>query len=351
MTGTAPAYPAYVSDHGFAEQCTATPGEVEGATVFAFALRIVDTARAQATIDRFLNQPSAGAVRYELLGELALVSFLSADKLICGSEAIGWQPDREAAFWLPLIARGPAHLSDRLVFWMPFIAISVAQGMITGREVWGFRKELGEIDVPAIDADPLHFEAQAMVFDPLANSTQGKIAPLVTVDGPGEPGGLAQVWDDLETAGRAAYDLWQGAGGFKLDGGLIVDTIGHLLRGEVELVNLKQFRDAFDSTLACYQALIEGPCTVTRFGGAGLLPPGFTARIPDWASHRIAWHLGLPMTETIPVEFGSWVKMDFTAAAGREVWRASAGNEPPPPPPGGCLNLGGLLRRLFAGSR
>ena len=51
----------------------------------------------------------------------------------------------------------------------------------------------------------------------------------------------------------------------------------------------------------------------------------------------------------IPVVFASWVKMDFEASNGREVWKATGSGEPPAPP--GCLNLPALFRRLFAGSR
>jgi hypothetical protein len=346
MTTTATSYPPYVPTLGYAEQCSPPPGLVSGAHVSCFALKMANKGRAQAMVDHFLNDPVSGAVRYKVLGELVFVTFTYADSLTSLSEEVGWQPDYETAFWLPLVATGPAGMSDRLVFWMPYIAISVPEGMVTGREIWGFPKQVGEIDRPQPNADPQTYESRALVYDPLARTTKGRIEPLVTITGP--LGAREPVWSDLESMMRGLHDLWAGGGPGLGPGGdieLTIDTLAHLLMGEVELVNLKQFRDAMDPTRACYQALIEGPCTIRKLHGAGLLPEGFTARIPDWASHRIGYHLGLPMTETLPVEYGLWVSMDFSAEAGREVWKASAGSEPPAQPAPGCLNLLRFLRK------
>lgn len=330
-------YPTYVDDLGYGQQCTSAPGEIAGATTCAFALKVTDRAALQATVDKFLNAPANGAVTYALLGEVVFVSFMHADRLTCGVEQIGWQPDYESAFWVPLLARGPSGALDRLVFWMPYVVISVAQGMITGREIWGFRKEVGAVTVPDLEQAQLEFTASAVVFDPLDNQLPGKIERLITVTGPGPQDGLAALWHDVESMARGFDEVWTHNGPLATDGGLILSTLEHLIEGEVPLVNLKQFRDAADPTLACYQALIEGPTKVRKLYGAGLFPRGFTATIPTWASHNIAQSLGLPTAAPIPVEFGTWVKMDFAALPGREVWRAAPGEEPPPPP--GCLSL------------
>jgi hypothetical protein len=233
-------------------------------------------------------------------------------------------PDYEAAFWVPLVGRGPGETGERLVFWMPFIFISVPEGMVTGREVWGFRKQVASIDVPASDAHPMVFQARANVYDPMARDTEGRIEPVVTIEGPGNPGGLKEVWGDIRSAAHAVADLWTGgAGSFVLQhGGLLKDIVKHLLKAEVEMVNLKQFRDAADSSNACYQAVIEGPCKIQKLYSGGLLPEGFQATIPNWESHQIPHHLGLPVGQPIPVQFGTWVHMDFSANAGREVWKA-----------------------------
>jgi hypothetical protein len=351
MTMADTAYPPYVSTLGYAEQCSPAPGLILGAMCYAFAYKVTDTARLQATVDHFLNEPPGGKVTYKLLGELVFNTFLHAEKLTSGAEAIGWQPDYEAAFWVPLHASGPEPGDDRLVFWMPYVALSVSEGMVTGREIWGFPKQVGEVDVATVDGATMRFESRAMVYDPLATETQGRVEPLVTVTGPAKAGGLVADWDSITGAMSGMHDLWTGGDdGFRLGSGFFLNTLDEVIHGEVALVNLKQFRDAWDSTKACYQALIEGPCKVQSLRGGGLLPEGFSATIPDWASHRIAYHLGLPMEEAIPAVFGTWVAMDFAAMPGREVWKNHGGSEPPPPA-SGCLNLPALLRKLFGGGR
>ena len=343
-------YPAYVPTLGFAEQCSPAPGIVQGALTNAFALKVTDPARLQATVDHFLNAPTKGAVNHTVLGELIFVTFMHADRLTSGGEVTGWQPDDEMAFWVPLLVRGPAGQPDRIRMWMPYITISVSEGMTTGREIWGFFKQTGAVAVADHAADPMVFTAQALIYDPLATTSQGRVEPLVTITGPGQSGGIEAHWHDLESFARGMHELWASSQPEipKGDGGLLLDTLEHLLLGQVEVVNLKQFRDAADSNLACYQALIEGPCTIKALHGGGLLPAGFTATINNWASNPIAAYLGLPTSGPIPVVFASWVKMDFNAENGREVWKAEGSGEPPAP---GCLNLASLYRKLFGGSR
>jgi hypothetical protein len=345
-------YPRYVSTLGYAEQCSPAPGAVLGATTYAFAYHVEDLGRLQATVDHFLNEPAGGEVTYTVLGPLIFNSFLHAEKLTSTVEQIGWQPDDEMAFWVPLYAQGPGPGRDRLVFWMPYIVISVSEGMTTGREIWGFFKQTGDTDIPAKSDPALNFQSRALVYDPLASTTEGRVEPLVSVSGPGKKGGLVAEFDSIAGMMKGFHELWSGGpeGLPTGNGGFILNTLEHLLRGEVELVNLKQFRDAWDSSKACYQAIIEGPCTITALRGAGLLPEGFSATIPDWASHRIAYHLGLPLSGPIPAVFGTWVEMDFLASPGREVWKNHGGTEPPAPP-AGCINLPALLRKLLGGSR
>ncbi len=344
-------YPAYVPTLGFAEQCSPVPGIISGAMTNAFALKVANPAQLQATVDHFLNAPTHGAARYTVLGELIFVTFMHADRLTSGGEVNGWQPDDEMAFWVPLLVRGPTGQPDRIRMWMPYITISVSEGMTTGREIWGYFKQTGDVTVANHSADPMVFTAQALIYDPLASTSQGRTEPLVTITGPSEAGGLEALWHDVESFARGMHELWQGAHAQvpSGDGGLILDTLEHLLAGQVEVVNLKQFRDAADSTLACYQALIEGPCTIKALHGGGLLPAGSSATIANWASNPIASYLGLPTSGPIPVVFASWVKMDFEASNGREVWKATGSGEPSAPP--GCLNLPALFRRLFAGNR
>lgn len=317
--------PAYVSTYGYGEQVAQVPGLVYDATTYMFALESADPAATQKTVDHFLNAPAGGAVHYEVLGSHVFVSFLAA-RLTSIPQAIGWIPDHEAAFWVPLLGTtGPDRANPRLLWWNPYLVLDNGVGVVTGREVWGFRKETGAVTMPAAAADPMRFAADALVYDPLAAATEGRHETLIAIESDGTLGSLDVAWHDMKAAWREVRDMWEvrqeleemGVSSLKLLCSILDDLRHH----QVGIVNLKQFRDAEDSTKACYQAIIEGPCTVKEFRGAGPLAGEFRVTIPEWQSHRIVSALGLPGSE-FTAEFGWWVKMDFTADAGRAVWTA-----------------------------
>ena len=317
--------PDYVSTYGYGEQVAEVPGLVYDATTYMFALESTDAAATQATVDHFLNAPAGGAVDYRVLGAHVFLSFLEA-KLTSIPEAIGWIPDHEAALWVPLLGTtGAERGNPRVVWWNPYLVLDNGVGTLTGREVWGFRKEIGSVSMPAESSDPMRFEARALVYDPLSRDTMGRQEVLLAVERDGERGALHAAWHDMKAAWREVRDLWETRQELeKMDVNvlaLLCDIVEQLAHHQVGIVNLKQFRDAENSKKACYQAIIEGPCTVERFHGAGPLAGEFRVTIPEWQSHRIVGALGLPGSE-LTAEFGWWVAMDFTADTGKAVWTA-----------------------------
>jgi hypothetical protein len=323
--------PDYVSDHGHGEICYEAPLAIDGVTTFAFALH-ADHQALQALVDSQLNAAAHGAVSYEVVGHSALLTFLSAEHCTSASEAVGWLSDREAAFWLLLIekrATGPA----RLVYWIPYLLIDAMSGMVTGREVWGYRKSLGTIDLPTAPESPAQFIASTVIFSSFSAETRGENAALVTVRGPGPIGPLEPAWRDLADTFREIEGMVrEGFSELDMSDWLNAVTVAEgLVRlattRRVPVINLKQFRDVRDSTKACYQALVECPCELVRLTGAGPLPGNFTAAILSCASHPIVADLGLGapapngMTE-LPVRFAFWVKMDFRTLDGNVIWQA-----------------------------
>jgi hypothetical protein len=324
--------PDYVSDHGHGEICYQVPLAINGVTTYAFALH-ADHQALQALVDSQLNAAPNGAVRYEVVGHSVLLTFLSAEHCTSVSETVGWLSDREAAFWLLLVekrASGPA----RLVYWIPYLLIDAMSGMVTGREVWGYRKSLGTIDSPTAPESPAQFTASTIVFNTLSAATRGENAALVTVRRDGAIGPLEPVWRDLgDTFKQIERMIREGFNEFEMSDWLNAVTVAEgLVRlaatRRVPVINLKQFRDVRDSTKACYQALVECPCELVRLTGAGPLPGNFTAAIRSCASHPIVADLGLGtpvpngVTE-LPVRFAFWVNMDFQTLDGSVIWEAT----------------------------
>ncbi len=318
-------YPPYVDDLGHGLQVPQIPAACDGATIMTFAVQGTQDSM-QALVDKFLNAPAGGAVTYDVIGSALMLTYSLTQRQFSVPEQAGYTPDYETAFWIPLFARNAdGSRPDRITFWIPYLFISGPMGMVTGREVWGFRKEIGDISMPTDPGHAAQFTAKAIVFDPLANTSPGTMETVVQVKRDGTLGPLEETIKDIEDFFKLVLDFW-GKGASKLPVNrleLLVDVVKMLAAYNVPVVNLKQFRDAQDSTRACYQALIESPCTPTHFYGGGLLSGDYVLTLADYPSHQIAHDLGLPARTPIPVLFSSWCRLDFTAGAGVEVWKAA----------------------------
>jgi hypothetical protein len=316
-------YPKYVDDLGHGQVAAQPPGYINNATSYCFGFDI-DAAKAQKTVDYFLNEPAAGAVTYSVLGSTAMVTFMRAEKLLC-AQVVGWLPDSECAFWLPLVGRTGKDGPERFVMWNPYLAIDNSEGMVTAREAWGWRKFLGTVTMPD-PGSPARFEATGRIYKTFNQDTEGVDETLVVLQQDAVLQLGEAVWLDLGAAFKAFMSMWTGgqpvlkAHGFEL----MIDLWKHFGGGRrnVPMVNLKQFRDAADFTRACYQAIIESSCTVVGEAKGGPLLGKYRLHITECASHRINEDLGI--AQDAESTFGAWVTMSFTADAGVEVWRAGS---------------------------
>ena len=228
-------------------------------------------------------------------------------------------PIRSARSLLPLIDLKTL----RLGLWLPYVFISSSLGMVTGREVWGFQKEISTFQFPAADDPRPKFVASATIFPTLTPTTLGQLAPLVTVQKAGPIGALTSLGS---TADAAFAELLRGitGGTGKLVAHLtgiahdVAELFGPL---SVSAINFKQFRDAVDPTRACYQAIVESPLTLDQLTGFGLLGSGYTLSITPCESHAIAADLGI--AATVPISFAYYVDIGFRAMPGRIVWQAT----------------------------
>jgi uncharacterized protein with NAD-binding domain and iron-sulfur cluster len=324
-TTTQRTLPDYQSTRGLGEQEMLPPGRIEGARAAVFAMRADADAITRFAND-FLGGPTGGALRYSALAPLVMVLFQDAEKMTSLAEATGYIRDKEAAFAVLLWERDRRGLRlPRPVLWMPYVFIDNSIGLVTGLNVWGYRKEIGRVSVPP-PGSPESYRADTCIFRTFSPQTRGEVTTLVEVHGSNaamgsswtEPGGFGSWLLD-----RVRSEM--GAVGETLERGLD-DLKSRVLREHFELrvpvVNLKQFRDATQPTKACYQALIRNEMAITRFKLGGVLEGDYRMNITPCQSHQIVQTLGLPGYRDIPMAFGAWVEMDYTVDGGTELWRA-----------------------------
>lgn len=308
--------PAYISWLGHGAADLAPPGVFTGAKANVFIIDASAPAM-QAMIDALLNPAGGGAVRYEACLPVAMVSFMDIARCTSGTDVVGWLPGRECALWVPLLETHPGDpLRDRLVFWAPYIFISYAIGMVTGREIWGWPKVIADIRVPSDDPSSPRFDCTTTYFPTLGADTQGVTASLFRV----VPGAADPRPPSAWTSGTQALEALLGA---SLGG--LSKVLSDVLRFEprVPSVALKQFRQAGDATVACYQAICNSPIEITAFKGGGPIFDAFALQITTCESHDIVRDfLGRapdPGVTTLPVKFAAWLTMDFQALAGDDV--------------------------------
>jgi hypothetical protein len=155
------------------------------------------------------------------------------------------------------------------------------------------------------------------MFKTMAPETRGTAGPLFSVTSASAAQYPPSQWAN---GGDAARELIS-----TLLGELTADVVEFLLGGiTLPAIAMKQLRDSEVATRACFQAVVDSPAQITRFGGGGILPAhDYTLTITNCASHRIADDfLGVTPTTpttTLPVQFAAWTSFDFQAVAGETI--------------------------------
>jgi uncharacterized protein with NAD-binding domain and iron-sulfur cluster len=309
------------------------PFSQNGSTLYAYGLD-ADERKLAKLVDKCLNLHGS-PVRYAPLGPFVVLAAANIDHIESRSSAPedqGWMPERDVAMWVPVVRsrRGDdgAWVPEAIVWFLPYIFVDSGLATVTGREVYGFPKQAGAIDMPATVALGATATSLLKVELPV-RPTFDKATKVVNKT-------LIEVLRATETP---LQELWRAAGEARAALIGMVSTlvnaapalqnlIQDLLDGRVELVFLKQFRDAADPRRAAYQAVIEATAVVTKLGGGGLVEGDTLVEVTSFASVPIASELGLGEVANgqplrLTPRFATWVQLDFDVIDGREVYRAS----------------------------
>jgi hypothetical protein len=356
--------PTYVDRGG--EQVWRPPGRARGVELYGFVLP-AQRAAIDVLLQRDLVVPSGGAVDYRCAHDNLIVTFGAIGQESSGDpidSQRGYISEREVSVWClvaDLKARG------RLLWYLPYIFTDTGQTVATGREIFGYPKQLGLFD--AAYTTPLEDEAggvatvRAYAVDPYGPDSQvigremisvarkaGSPNPSSSASGVAEELGLFfaggfEVDETLPSGpgvapratitaadappplrGPAVHPKVRGIlnvlkGAALGDGpeALIADLVAN-----PTLVFLKQFRDVACPTKACYQAVIEAPLSVELAGASyrALDPSLYELTVQSWAGDPIAADLGIPAATPISPERAFYAAFGFDIELGVEVWRA-----------------------------
>lgn len=312
MTGL----PPYVIDGNLYDSLAAV--HLQDVVMHNFCVQ-ADQAKLQAWLDRTFAAPSGGAVRYKALTDKVFLGIAQIGKLFIPNGASppkGYTSEIDITLWILAQREDDGLFALR---WIPaYLFVDSGPALVSGREVWGFPKQLGQFDFsPAGEngGGPRTFNAKGWVVSPFGPDSPARWATMFEVR-PATVKPPSGVLGTLEAL--AAKALGRLAGGLTAIAGRLEVAIGE---GAMTMAFLKQFPDAAQPDSACYQAVVEAEARVTKLRGSGLTDNEYEVRITAFDSHPYLTELGIS-SDWQQVGDGVWMDFDFDQALGAEVWRA-----------------------------
>lgn len=304
------------------------PYDIEGARFYAFLLDADETALG-AYIDRVLNVPAGGKVVYRPLVGRVMLGLMEATRIYGGPPDARkfWVPERDLAFWIPVVKThhlGPFEFVSRIDWYMSYVIVDDPWAVAMGREVYGFPKELGLFDQeppigpggpPSTLLTRLSVATQTVVaYGPDARAEP---RPLIEIKRAGDASDSGErALETIEEAMREFLGALLGGDRIQIPGlGVIREVVEFLEHRDYPLIFLKQFRDFVHGDLACYQAVLEAPATISHFRKAAWLPGQYEVTIHPYASHPIVADLGLGGPNP-PVVAAAYLDFDFQIGNG-----------------------------------
>lgn len=349
--GTGRPEPAYVERGG--EICFRLPFRSCGARIHFFYVQ-GDESKLHRYLERTYNRPSGGVVKLRPAGPYVLVNFIKVSRLVSGEpdRALGGVEELEASIWVPALRS--AHGVDRVVWTVPYMFVDSGQALASGREVYGYPKQLGSPDIRELadgTPDELLLETLALArFGPDELAQKQRVLKVQRV-GAHLPGRSASVEDlgrvtkrlkavapepdeivefirgvleagesdqapDSRPRSRTArvrdqFDLTEIT--FRLYSDLVDSNLNMLL--------LKQFRSAVDPERACYQAILEVSHRLSGLDGWTLHRDQFDVTFDAVDSQHMQEELGVS-NGTQRAALAVSIDFEFEVQPARILWQA-----------------------------
>jgi hypothetical protein len=280
-----------------------------------------DRTKLQAWLDKTFSAPSGGAARYTVLTDRVFLSFAEIGKLfliVPKNEAKGYTSEIDVTVWIMALREGDGLPAIR---WIPaYLFVNSGPALVSGREVWGFPKQLGQFDfqppTPAPGGGPRSFTMEGWVVNPYGANSPARWATMFEArpKAPATPTGILPTLEALaeKAAERLTGDLTSLAG-------RVQEALGF---GGMTMAFLKQFPDAVDPFKACYQAVVETDAQISQLRGSGLTDDHYEVRVTSFATHPYLDELGVS-GDWQDVGQGVWIDFDFVQQLGQIVWQAT----------------------------
>ncbi|MGR3563234.1 MAG: hypothetical protein ACU0FH_08920 [Heliomarina sp.] len=393
--------PTYNNARGEASSLQmAPPFAFSDVTMTVFPLQ-ANLARLSQFVDNYLNQ-APEIVKFRPVLPFVYLIILDYGKMSAAAARTGWVSQREVAFGVPLAWMKPESGGQEFTFhdWAfttPFIFVDNELSLSTGREVYGWPKLLARLD-PSVDRWLTDPHGARQVFEIRSQSAADRMgddlkAPFLSVthtpmsgltdiptnlssvtdallNWPNNLAGMTRMARDSLTAfaemrasrrpARDATPSTEGNSNTGLDN--LIKTGSSMLNDPLaafqslreafpklysNTINLKQFRDAEDAEMTCYQAITAAKMPIHRIGSGGVLGSenlfagqfsgGYQIHMVNTTTVPVLQTLGLQAISTRDVQSGTistlspvmpfWIKIDMLYGKGQTLaWRSRHGD-------------------------
>lgn len=297
------------------------PVKLEQVSMYVFALG-ADKNALQVVCDTMIEGPSGSAVTAEPVFPGVIVVCAEIAKVRSDDpedRAKGFLVERDVGIFIPVkVEQGGKHWHAAII---PYLFVDNMAGVVGGREIYGFPKELARI---TIDRAALTFEAESQVLAQYSYTEQARDELVFKVEpiGPVVRGGLPKTVANAMAMVSTTVLTALGTNPQTVLGVPIVPGFDR-----IPLVFLKQFRDAANATVACHQSLVGAEAPIDTLRSGDILVGAFKITLPRYDSLRIADKLGLlAAVPGNPPQFltlaGFALDLDCRVSLGKTLWVA-----------------------------
>ena len=301
------------------------PGNIElnQTRMWAFLLQ-GDLAKMTAWCQAMFDIPSHSAVQVVPLSSYLMMSVVDiGNGRFADAPEMGWSRERELTFWVPVVRledRDGIKVATHFNMAMPYLVLDNPVAIASGREIFGYFKQAGQITCPGDPGNPAGISVDLFATKTFGADSEEQYQRLLdltpTASPPGRLDDAAQTFEGGARAlwSRLTADAQQWYPSLALGEELLTDV----LQRRIPQLFLKQFRDVGDGTRACYQAITQANGYVTRFDSMPHLTE-FDMVLHHLDSSPVAADFGIAPAQTL---LGAEFVYDMTILPGTVLWQA-----------------------------
>lgn len=307
-----PANPAYIDRCG--EQVFAPPFNATLKDFYVFGVQADNETLNDHICDRYFNQPLGyGSKERFTAFQYVFFVFSNIDAASSQNEKYserGVFSYREVAIWM-LVAD---HETYKIRWFVPYIFVDNPYALHPGREIYGFPKTMGAFRIPSGPNPPDLLWTETILVKKEGGA--GQTARLLEVGLPPDceckesHHGTKQdlftnVLRELQVIGPEYLEK------FGLTGKFAMNAYEELLRGEIPLMFIKQFRDGVNPSQASGLIIQEADSQIISFDDARIYTAPYEIAINDVYSHPIRRDLGLDDGQ-LKCALAFWMRFKFS---------------------------------------